>query len=253
MHVAEEPFIEGQWLESKTSQYKQANQPHRRGKWLNLVGAATGLSGLPWAALWLRARKVSKLSATPGKPFMPNPQPGGGWETSRLTLWDLTLWLRESLLRVGATPDQLLNVGSHSCKATPLSWGAKFGLRKDDRKLLGGHIERADVSVVAYSRDTLAGPLRKLMSVYKAIREEKFLPDEDRSGRWALDEKVPSDSEDDSHESQSSSSSSGSDSDQDSEAEVARVAEKVAVLRGPPKKHSKLTDQEIWRHHKRGT
>eukprot|EP00971_Amphidinium_carterae_P323509 6429083-Amphidinium_carterae.1 len=74
--------------------------------------------------------------------------------------------------------------GSHSCKATLLSWAAKFDLPLHVRALLGGHVSASDVSILTYSRDELAGPLRQLGRVLEAVRSGTFDPDATRSGRF---------------------------------------------------------------------
>jgi hypothetical protein len=188
MHIASEPLVEGEWLEAETAQYKQANQPHRRNKFLYLVGMAKGISGTPWAAAWLQLRREAGLVADKKAPFMPTQAPGGRYTRSALTLWEYTLWLRDVLKTLGVSVEILAKLGSHSCKATTLSWMAKGGLAKDDRKWLGGHLERNEMSMASYSRDMLAGPLRRMKRLMTAITLGEFKPDESRSGRWASEE-----------------------------------------------------------------
>ena len=50
--------------------------------------------------------------------------------------------------------------------------------------MLGAHLKPKDSSVFAYSRDVLAGPMRRLYHVIEDIRNKKFDPDATRSGRW---------------------------------------------------------------------
>jgi hypothetical protein len=188
MHIETEPLIEGEWLEAETAQYKQANQPHRRNKFLYLVGMAKGVSGVPWAETWLRIRRSAGLVANKKLPFMPTHTPGGRYTRSALTLWEFTLWFRDVLRSVGVPAEVLADLGSHSCKTTTLSWMAKGGLAKDDRKWLGGHLEKNEISLAAYSRDMLAGPLRRMKKLFMAITTGEFKPDASRSGRWQSEE-----------------------------------------------------------------
>ena len=176
MAVSLEPEIDGDWLESATSEYKQANQPHRRSKWLFLVGPACGVSGKPWAREWLDLRKRFGLVAGKGKPMMPAHGAGGQYTAAKLTLWEFTLWLRDVLIGMGEDPasKSMAETGSHSCKSTTLSWMSKAGMSKDDRKWLGGHLERTEVSMAAYSRDMLAGPPRRMLWLYLAMRRGDF-------------------------------------------------------------------------------
>lgn len=68
-------------------------------------------------------------------------------------------------------------------KATLLSWCAKAGLHVDVRMLLGYHAKPKDKSVLEYSRDAVAEPLRQLLNMLSAVRRRKFVPDTTRSGR----------------------------------------------------------------------
>eukprot|EP00969_Alexandrium_andersonii_P331453 14649592-Alexandrium_andersonii.AAC.1 len=51
------------------------------------------------------------------------------------------------------------------------------------RRLLGYHTAPGDRSVIEYSRDELASPLRELEKLYAAIKLGVFIPDETRSGQ----------------------------------------------------------------------
>ena len=53
-----------------------------------------------------------------------------------------------------------------------------------ERRVLGGHALPGDVSILEYSRDALAGPLRALDRVIDQIKTGAFDPDQTRSGRW---------------------------------------------------------------------
>ena len=76
------------------------------------------------------------------------------------------------------------NVGSHSLKATYLSWAAKFGLKGGDQRILGYHAKSKDASVGDYARDSFAAPLRELKRVLDAVASGRFDPDATRSGQW---------------------------------------------------------------------
>ena len=74
---------------------------------------------------------------------------------------------------------------THSCKATLLSWAAKAGMSRSTRRLLGAHADTRDRSMLEYSRDALAGPLKELEELLQKINDKVFSPDVTRSGRWA--------------------------------------------------------------------
>ena len=72
-------------------------------------------------------------------------------------------------------------ITSHSCKATLLSFLAKYGASIPDREILGGHTGRMK-SVLTYSRDALAAPLRVLDDMLQKIRSGLFDPNASKSG-----------------------------------------------------------------------
>jgi len=86
-------------------------------------------------------------------------------------------------------------VPTHSCKASCLSYCAKFGPDAVTRLQLGYHTsgDSGLHMVRTYSRDSLAEPLAELVSVLTDIRLMRFKPDCTRSGRFSapLDASVP--------------------------------------------------------------
>ena len=70
-----------------------------------------------------------------------------------------------------------------------LSFLAKFGAPIPDREILGGHTGRMK-SVLTYSRDSLASPLRVLNHMLECIRQGSFNPNATRSGMMTADVKV---------------------------------------------------------------
>ena len=104
----------------------------------------------------------------------------GEFGEGRMTTQDGTLILRALLTASGIGDPE--SYGTHSAKATLLSWAAKAGLSKTDRKLLGGHTDSKDKSMEEYSRDVLAKPLNALGHLLELIRNGEFSPDATRSG-----------------------------------------------------------------------
>jgi len=90
----------------------------------------------------------------------------------------------EAFLRGNGLYDDGANFGSHSLKATLLSWAAKFGLPLAIRRTPGGHAKARESSVLSHSRDELAEPLHLLQDTLKRIHGGEFDPDATRSGRW---------------------------------------------------------------------
>ncbi len=173
------------FIETTSIEHKGANRPRVRGLSLPVVGHAIGVRGESWAEAWLEVRKAMGLNATTDGALMLTPSGGDSFTARRLSTTEGAIWLREILIDAGIPPDEASAYGTHSLKATMLSWCAKAGMPKGARRLLGGHAAHRDKSVLEYSRDALAEPLRLLGDVLDKISTGEFHPDATRSGRWS--------------------------------------------------------------------
>ncbi len=124
------------------------------------------------------------LNADVDGALMLTPSGGDHFTSRRLSTTEGAIWLREVLIDGGVVPEEASAYGTHSLKATLLSWCAKAGMGKGPRRLLGGHAAHRDKSVLEYSRDALAEPLRQLGEILDKIAVGDFHPDATRSGRW---------------------------------------------------------------------
>ena len=142
---------------------------------------------VPWGVAWARVRAEAQLenSDFDAFPLMQSVLAGGEWSGRKLSTPQTASWLCSMLLKEGFDAEALSNVGSHSLKATALSWMAKAGIQKAHRRLLGGHTKPGDRSMAEYSRDELAEPLRHLSQTLTWIREDWFAPDATRAGLWS--------------------------------------------------------------------
>lgn len=143
-----------------------------KGSWVEHWRAAAVEVGLPFERLQGDARG----------PLLPLPSKGG-WHSASCSTAEARAWLSQLLVNLGHASGT--TVGAHSCKATCLTWCAKFGISKEVRTRLGNHNDRG--SAECYGRDTLAGPLRDLEGCVLAIRTGAFLPDMSRSGYFPAD------------------------------------------------------------------
>ena len=125
-------YVECRAVHSKTSNKKQ-----RRGKALPLVASARGLLGKPWAAEWLRLRREQGLVLKGTGPLLPAIGTDGQWKGGRMTSSEASLWCAEVLQRLGVPllPGQVF--GTHTAKATVLSWMSKAGLPLSTREEVG--------------------------------------------------------------------------------------------------------------------
>ena len=177
---------EASFLEAETqgSQVKTGNTSQKADLAMPIVALSRGISDTPWGAAWLSLRRQLCLDAALDECLMPEPLADGTFGEGRIQAGQATTWLRHLLLKLEVPPEELTEVGSHSCKATILSITAKAGLSKDVRRTLGGHATPGDTSVDVYSRDVIAAPLRQVALLFTKVRAKLFDPDSSRSGRW---------------------------------------------------------------------
>ena len=167
-------FIEARTLNAKTQ--KSAEQ---KRTFLPLVGPADGLTKLHWGIEFMAERKRQKIDTF--RWLLPTPSVKGVWVDSPTDVGTAAKWLRDLLAQSGHT--NLSETGTHSLKTTVLSWAAKWGTPLEIRSLMGYHIGREVTSAVTYSRDAQATPLREIINIIAAIRNNEFHPDLTRSGR----------------------------------------------------------------------
>lgn len=173
------------FLECTAHRTKTSITLQRKIRALPVVIPLLGLTEKPWIPAWLEIRRQQGLfsqgQVAPSSAFLlPSPAHGGGWTGHPLGVSSAAQWLRNLLKSTdtqGSVP-----LGTHSCKATLLSWMSKRGLPHGPRRLLGYHISRKDDSLIIYSRDALASPLRLLCTMLHEVRDQTFQPDVTRSG-----------------------------------------------------------------------
>ena len=170
-------FVQGNTRRSKTS-----TSAHQRTRFLPLTAVLwnfvedTRLG--TWWEHWKNIRERLDLLPGEDRPFLPAPQSSGGWCARPLSSGEATAWAREIFQEL-SMPSPLLS--AHGCKATTLSWLAKFGVEPEVRLMLGYHRGNTSDSLLHYSRDALSGPLSKLNEVVQAIVEKRFFPDNNRA------------------------------------------------------------------------
>jgi hypothetical protein len=160
---------------------KSSKAKQRRGRALQVAGHSLDLLDRGWAKCWLDLRVKEGLDVKYDGCLQPQPMVGGGWTRSRMSSTELGTYMRRTLAVISELP----RITAHSSKATMLSWCAKYGLQKNVRRMLGYHSTPGDLSMLEYSRDAMAGPLRSLAKVIAAVRDGSFDPDSTRSGRFA--------------------------------------------------------------------
>ena len=168
------------FLEAESSRTKTSTTLERKTRFLPMTCPVNTVGQTRWVETWMGLRSSQSLEAGRNKPLLPAPADRGGWSNIPLTATSAGTWLR-ALLEDSDGPSAS-SIGTHSLKATVLSWCAKYGLDVPTRRALGYHQASSDVSVQTYSRDAMAGPLRSMQKVLDSISGGEFFPDETRSG-----------------------------------------------------------------------
>ena len=203
-------FVEALVHRSKTSITLE-----RKTRYLPMTAPIVGVSdrNFPWALAWLDAMAESELPLGKGKPLLPS-QTDSGWSSLPIPAHVAAIWLKNLLKAGGALSEDIMAYGTHSCKATVLSWAAKYGLDAGTRARLGYHSRGAGGTELIYARDSMSQPLREMNAVLDEVRNGTFRPDATRSGYFTNPARAQQEVEQ-----ALSSSSEGSEDEEDPEHE----------------------------------
>ena len=229
MPNAEQGFLEGVAGRTKTSVSLE-----RKCRFLPIAIPTLSLSDQPWIPVWMELREKHFVAARGDErmPLLPNPAAGNTWSKMPLGVSAGSQWLR-ALLN-GVAHNSSVPLGTHSCKATLLSWAAKWAMPHGPRRILGYHSEGRDKSLLTYSRDGMAGPLRLLCKMLQDVKAGRFLPDSTRSGRFPGDLMDEEANLDDARSDASSSSSDGPENESEIDPEPEEAAIKEIVGKWDP-------------------
>ena len=174
------------YLEGHAERTKTGLSLEKKTRLLPFAVPTISLLPQPWIPLWLDLRKqcFGDDSAAKSFPLLPSPAANGTWTKMPLSVTAGSQWLRSLLGETGRSGE--VKIGTHSCKSSMLSWCAKHGMNHSHRRILGYHCAGRDKSLLTYSRDRAAEPLRQLCKVISDVKSGKFWPDCTRSGRFPL-------------------------------------------------------------------
>ena len=219
--------LPGGFVEAKVTRTKSAYTLERKTMYLPMTAPRCGLTGLDWFSGWQHAKLVAAVPHGPGVPLFPALS-NQGWSRVPATAGAAGDWLRKILLSMGFPGARVQCIGTHACKTTTLSWMSKIGETLETRSLLGYHTTRN--SALIYSRDAMAGPIRRLQFVLEQIRLDKFRPDMTCSGYFpgaarSEAEDITEDETTDSPESSDSEDSADEEDDTEDKALVEQAAD----------------------------
>ena len=169
------------YLEASISEFKTASSAAFRGHHMAAIAPAAGVTEEDWVSKWLEARGCVGIDVGTF-PILPAPHNDCTPSVRPVGTSEAGAWLRMLLKEAGCSVEGR-RITSHSLKATALSQLAKYGADINDRLVLGGHVGGFK-SVLTYSRNVMAAPLRALERMLYDIRCGRFLPDATRSGRF---------------------------------------------------------------------
>ena len=179
--VSLDPAIgEPLFLEMRIKDFKTKKANSWMGGLMEAVAPAIGVVDGNWVQAWWELRQDLAAPLEAGFPLMPAPDILGCATVRPLGTAEFGSWINMILVKHAKLAEGV-KISSHSCKATLLSFLAKYGASVPDREILGGHSSRMK-SVLTYSRDSLSGPLRVLNAMLLSIRNHEFMPDLSRSG-----------------------------------------------------------------------
>eukprot|EP00435_Cladocopium_sp_Y103_P039591 s2882_g10.t1 len=167
-----ETLLHADALSSKTTLSAES-----RTRFLPYVAIGTGVSSMDWAALWLEARDAEGL--TMSEHVLPSySERHASWVECPMSASEATIWLREFLEGTAGFEPKM--VGSHSCKATLLTWAGRsirVVFSPTERRLLGHHLDPGMKSVLCYSRESFTALYSKVLSMLRLIRTADYDPD----------------------------------------------------------------------------
>ena len=231
------------YLECAAERCKPGTTLEKRTRLLPVVITTKSFTENGWIEQWLEIRHKAKLDTGPDTPLLPNPASGGGWTKIPVSCEVAGDWLR-ALLKDVPGPNKGVRIATHSCKSSILSMCAKYGVEPAARRLLGYHTAGRDKSMITYSRDAMAWPVRLMEQMIDEINEQRFFPDSSRSGYFPKGIDMPEDSKD--VESTSSSGDSRDEEEADhSGDEAAAAVDRFAGAWGSTETNDKV---EYFRH-----
>ncbi|CAE7719294.1 unnamed protein product, partial [Symbiodinium necroappetens] len=175
------PRLQG-YLETSVSRSKTSYTVERKTEYLPMVVPLCGLTGKDWVSEWLTLRTDQEMPSGPGVPLLVMGSKRGGWTRVPPTASFAAAWLRGLLASLEFNDELVTALGTHSCKATCLSWTGTFGISAEHQRVLGYHTAPGDSMRLLYFRDGIAPAVRDLEKVLGMIRSDTFRPDSTRSG-----------------------------------------------------------------------
>ena len=173
------------YLEARTGRHKTMRSQMHRHQFLPMVAPVHGIDKRDWGSQWLHVRELLNVPMPPEGLVMPAPDRQGNATCRPLETQECSAWLKKIVSAISSVGDR--RISSHSMKSTFLSYAAKRGIGIPERLQLGYHTSSFQMGMV-YSRDGAAASIMVLEKLIEEIAQDRFDPDDTRSGRLHVEE-----------------------------------------------------------------
>lgn len=168
-------------VEAETSRHKTSMSKESKTRLLPYTCLGRFLASAEWAQSFSDAREESGLNQQ--SLFVPAwNEVSQTWSPYPMSSGEATCWIRELLHQCGIS--DVDRFSSHSCKCTLLTWAGMCTIfTREERTLLGHHVEPQTKSSTTYSRDSQILLQYKVTKLLSLLRSEKLKPDASRAER----------------------------------------------------------------------
>ena len=165
-------------VEAETSRHKTSKSKEAKTRLLPFTALGRFSLNESWGECFVSA--LNQIKDDTGLSFLPSwNDRSGTWSVSPMTTAEASLFLKEMLEPI-LGPEAVAQFSSHSCKPTILTWcGMTDILIREERTMLGHHIEPTTKSATTYNRDS---QLLLQAKVSKVL--DRIIPWADRSWRY---------------------------------------------------------------------
>ena len=169
-------------VEAETATHKTSKSKEAKTRLLPFTALGRFFCDEAWGDFFVQA--LHDINQATGRPFLPSwNDRSGTWAVSRMTTAEASLFLKEFLEPV-LGEEEAAKFSSHSCKPTVLTWcGMCEILTREERTMLGHHIEPSTKSATTYNRDSQLLLQAKVSKVLDMVIDGRLDPDANRAKR----------------------------------------------------------------------
>lgn len=169
-------------VEAESARHKTSKSKEAKTRLLPFTALGRFAEQNSWGELFVDA--WHKIRDATGLKFLPSwNDRSGTWSVSPMTTAEASLFLKE-FLEITLGPEETIKYSSHSCKPTLLTWcGMTEVLTREERTMLGHHVEPSTKSATTYNRDSQLLLQAKVSKVLAMVVSGELDPDASRASR----------------------------------------------------------------------